>query len=134
MDWWRTSGGILRLLEFAEKHPGEIRADFRSQFGISFEEAGDTYSWVEAIYLFAALLKDPSSRSQAAHNDWKYPVSYEWMIISQLVDLTIAVNSKKGKAKPIEKPWKTEAKNKIGGSTLSREEVIRRLESMNNKE
>lgn len=67
-------------------------------------------------------------------NDWKYPVSYEWMIIAELVDLTMAVNSKNGKAKPIDRPWPVAGQQRIGKTQLSRDEVISRLEKMNPKE
>jgi hypothetical protein len=101
---------------------------------LSFEEAGLTYSWGEAAYLTAALMLKPDSMLQAAKNGWKYPATYEWMIIAELVDLTLKVNSKNGKAKPIDRPWPTGNNERIGKTDLPREEVIARLNRMNPKE
>lgn len=71
---------------------------------------------------------------QAAYNGWKYPVSFEWMVLADLIDLTIAVNSKNGKGKPIDRPWPKPNSSRIGKTNLSRDEVIAQLDRMNPKE
>lgn len=78
------------------------------------------------------LMKNPSSWLQAAHNRWKYPVSYDWMIVAELFDLTHKVNSKK--AKPLKRPWPDPNETKIGKTVHSREDVLRNLERMNRKD
>jgi len=134
VDWRSGSGGILWLLELAESYPNEIHADFRSRYHISFEDVGGEVSWREAIYLTNMLLMDPESWLQKSKNGWKHPASYEWMLLAELVDITIRANSKK-KTKPIQRPWPDENQSKIGGSTkLSKADVLNRLKKMNPKE
>jgi hypothetical protein len=122
-------GGILWLLEVGEKFPAEIRADFRSLYGLSFESVGKECSWVEGVHLTLMLLKNPESWLQAAHNDWKYPVSHEWMMLAELFDLTHKGLSKK--AKPLKRPWKSANENTIGKPTRSRAVIEARLGKMN---
>lgn len=81
-----------------------------------------------------ALFKDPSSRLQAAYSGWKNPATFEWMLLAETFDLLVKVNSKSGKAKPIERPWPRNDQQKIGNTTRSRDEVIAALERMNPKE
>lgn len=127
-------GGILRLLEIAEKHPDAIRADFRSRFHISWEDAGDKYTWREAVHLTNILFKDPNSWLCAERNEWKHPVSYEWMLIADQLDVLVAVNSQKGKAKRTPRPWNDDGGERIGKVKADQETVLRNLERMNKKE
>lgn len=134
MDRWRICGGILWLLEVAESHPQEIYADFRSLYNISFEDVGKTISWKEAIYLTSILLINPESWLQKAKNGWKHPASYEWMMLADLIDVTIRANSKK-KTKPVQRPWPDPNQSKIGGNKKqSRADVLKKLKRMNPKE
>lgn len=128
------SGGIVWLLKFGADHPSAIRADFRSRFGLSFDEAGTTYSWREAVYLVQALLGDTTSLSQSSLHGWKYPVTREWMMLTELYDLTVRIHSKGGKAKPVPRPWPDPEAKRVGVTTHSREDVIRNLERMNPEE
>lgn len=128
------TGGILRLLEIADEHPGAIRADFRSRFHISWEDAGDTYTWAEAIHLVSILLKDPTSWLAAEKNKWKHPASYEWMVLADQLDILIAVNSQKGKAKRTPRPWQDDGGERIGKVKANQETILRNLERMNKKE
>lgn len=128
------SGGIVWLLKFGSDHPSAIRADFRGRYGVSFDEAGLSYTWKEAVYLAQALLTDTSSLSQAALHGWKYPASREWMMLTELYDLTVRIHSKGGKAKPVPRPWPNQDAKRAGNSTHSREAVLRNLERMNPEE
>lgn len=115
-------------------HPSAIRADFRSRFGISFEDAGESYSWHEAIYLVQALLADTTSLLQASVRGWKYPVSREWMMLAELYDLDLRIHSRGGKAKPVPRPWPDPNKSRVGSATSSRKSILENLERMNPKE
>jgi hypothetical protein len=130
LDTGRTTGGIFRVLEFRENHPGALAYDFRTRFNLSAFEIGDTVSWLEAAYLISQLLQDPSSRLQAAVNKWKYPVTQEWIALIHIFDLLAMANSKK-KPKPHPTPWGDANRNKIGGGNLTRQQVIQQLERMN---
>lgn len=127
-------GGIVWLLKLGAEHPSAVRADFRSRYGLSFEEAGRSYSWHEAIYLIQALLNDTTSLLQASFRGWKYPVSREWMMLSELYDLTVKINSRGGKSKPVPRPWPDPNKKRVGDAKHSREAILKNLERMNHKE
>lgn len=129
MDRRRPIGGIFRLLEIRDNHPGEFAYDFRSRFNLSAWEIGKTVSYLEAIYLVSILVKEPSSRLQAALNKWKYPVSQEWIAITHLFDLFAMANSKK-KPKPHPTPWPDPNKTRIG-SARSNSYVLAALKHMN---
>jgi hypothetical protein len=80
------------------------------------------------------LLRDHSNWTTAVTNDWKFPVSREWLVLSHIYDLTAAINSGKGsKPKPYPNPF-NEAKTKSGKTDLSREEAIGVLQRMNPRE
>jgi hypothetical protein len=130
---WRFAGGILWLLELAESHPSEIRADFRSHFSFSFDDVGRGVTYFEALHLVRILLRDPASWLQAARSGWKNPTSSEWMLLAELFDLTHQVNSKK-KVKPIPRPWLKSNAVKSGKAAHSRSTVLKNLERMNPKE
>jgi hypothetical protein len=128
-------GGILRLLELTDAHPSEVRADFRSKFGISFDEVGGTVSWSEAAHLIAVLMRDPSSWLQAAANGWKYPVSREWELLAHQIDLTMQMNSSKAKKpKPLERPWSKKNVERMGRPAQDPRKVLELLDRMNPKE
>lgn len=133
MDRRNFCGGILWLLELAESHPSEIRADFRSRYNISWDDVGSTVSWLEALHLVNMLIRDPSSWVQASKNGWKYPVSNEWMLLAELFDLTHQVNSK-NKVKPLVRPWPDPNSKRVGNAKHSRADILRNLDRMNKKE
>lgn len=128
---WR--GGSLKLRELIEEHPAELAFDLRTRFGFGIEDIGETVSLREAALLVSVLLRDPSSWLQAAVNDWKFPVSTEWIVAAHTWDLLAAVNSK-NKPKPYPTPWPAEGQNKIGSSKQAPSHVLSFLERMNPKE
>jgi hypothetical protein len=117
----------------AAAHPSEIRADFRSRYSLSFDEVGNTVSWLEAVHLVAMLMRDSRSWLQAAVNNWSQPVSSEWQVLAHLLDSFIAANSKK-KQKPLKRPWPDPSETRVGNATRSPAEIRARLERMNPKE
>lgn len=135
MDSGSEPGGILKLRELIEEHPAEIAYDFRIKFGLSVEQISYTVSYGEAVMLVSMLLRDPSSWLQAAVNRWKYPVSPEWMVMANLFDLTMAVNSK-NKPKPMDRPWpKKNDGSRIGDTTtLSQDKIREILDDIRTKE
>lgn len=134
MDSGRSVGGILRLLELREAHPAEFAYDFRSRFRLSFEDIGDSVSYLEAVYLVSILLRDPSSWLQAARSEWDFPVSNEWMVAANSYDLLARVNSKQ-KPKPYPTPWPADGSKRIGSKRpQNKDDVLRVLERMNPKE
>lgn len=133
MDAGCAHGGIVRVLELAEAHPAEIRADFRTQYNCSFDDVGTSITWIEAIYLVSVLMRNPQSWLQAAHNGWKHPVDNNWMLLAELFDLTMRANSK-NKPKPLPRPWPDQNSERVGKTTHSRESILRNLERMNPKE
>lgn len=133
MDSRRSTGGILRLLELYYEYPVEFTYDFRSRFQLGFQDIGNDITYLEALHLVSALLRDYSAMLTAAMAKWDYPVSREWILLSQLYDLTAAAASKK-KPKPYPGPWPSEGSQRIGSRNQDRSSVIQRLKQMNPKE
>lgn len=100
------TGGIYWLRELIDKHPAEITADFRSRYHLSIEEAGETYSYKEAVYLTYMLLRDTSTWLFSVEHKWDYPASKEYLLDMATYDLLLAANSKR-KPKPLKRPYKT---------------------------
>lgn len=97
-----------------------MRFDFRSRFNLSWGDIPERVSWIEAMHLVSVLLRDPESWLCAAFNGWKHPVSREWMVLAEQVDLTIRLNKKKGTPfKPMPRPWPAEGSAKTGKTTLA---------------
>jgi hypothetical protein len=115
------------------EHPTEFAYDFRTRFGVSVFEIGQGITWLEATHLAAALLKDPTSWAQAAHNNWTHPVSFEWIALAHTYDLHTAVNSKR-KPKPYPTPWADKDSRKLGSKNQSREHVLKMLKRTDPKE
>ena len=129
-----ATGGILKLLELKADHPAEFAYDFRSKFGISSEAIGDSVSYLEACYLVAMLMRDPSSWIAAARFGWNYPTSREWIVLQDLYNLTMAANSPK-KPKPYPGPWETSKGKTVGKvGNHSQDKILARLEKKNPKE
>lgn len=100
-------GEIRGLVELVDEHPDELTYDFRERFGLSLAAAVDgTLTFDEAWALCVGLMKDPTSRTFAARAEWKYPMSREALILSDLIDITVGMNTRKGKKpKSYQRPW-----------------------------
>lgn len=134
MDSGCRRGGSLKVLEFLQDHPAEFAYDFRRKFNISIDDVGGSVSLRETVLLLAVLLREPDSWLQAVENQWKHPVSREWIVATHTFDLHAAVNSSK-KPKPYPAPWAGDGRKRIGSKNKqSRNDVLRRLEAMNPKE
>lgn len=133
MDPGCRRGGSIKVLELIQDHPAEFAYDFRRKFHLSIDDIGGSVSLRETVLLLAILVREPDSWLQAVLNDWKHPVSREWIVATHTFDLHAAVNSSK-RPKPYPTPWVGEGKKRIGSNKQSREDVLRRLEAMNPKE
>jgi hypothetical protein len=134
MDTRRTIGGICKLLDLIQEHPSELAYDFRSRFNLGIQDIGEVIPWIEGIRLTSVLLRDPSSWTQAAKNDWDYPVDRNWIVASQAYDLLAMVNSKK-KPKPYPTPWPDPSVNRLRPKhAQNRLQVLEKLRRMNPKE
>jgi hypothetical protein len=122
---------LLRLL--IAEHLTEVAYDFRTRFNLSAFEIGHSITWQEVTHLVSALMKDPSSWTQAARSGWKHPVSFEWMVLANTYDVHTLVNSKR-KPKPYPTPWADKNKSRIGATNQDRSHVEKMLERMNPKE
>lgn len=119
MDGGRP-GGILGLCRLLDEHRSEAAADFRAIYGVSL--------WgvpiVEAFHLTRQLMRDPSSRLQAAAAGWGHPVSREWIVLSDLFDLQHVSKSKR-KPKDYARPWDKQPARK--GTAMSIGELRAKL-------
>ncbi len=80
-------GGIVRLLDVVEEHRAALRFDFRDRFGLSLDDAGDGYTFGEAIDLTLELLDEQGTRSHAAVRGWSYPLSWSSQMLQHLVEI-----------------------------------------------
>ena len=133
MDAEGTTGGILKLRELIEEHTPEVAFDFRNKFGISYEEIGNSVSWLEAIYLVSVLPRDVSSCLYASQNEWTFAVSREWLVLKDTYELNAAIATRKV-PKPYPGPWQAKNENKLGASNQRRDDVLKKLTQMNPKE
>lgn len=65
--------------------------------------------------LLAMLMQDPSSLFHAKVAGWKYPVSLEWMRLTDLVDVQRQRAAGKKRVKPVERPWPDKSVVRKGG-------------------
>lgn len=99
-------GGIVRLLDVVEEHRAALRFDFRDRFGLSLDDAGDRYSFGEAIDLTLELLAEQGTRSHAAVRGWAYPLSLTDQWLQQMVEILGAVHrDTKKQPQPITFGW-----------------------------
>lgn len=134
MDSGSGSGGIFKLRELISEHEPALTYDFRTRFGLALSDIGYAVSLREAINLVSVLQVDPTSWLQASIHGWKHPVSFEWMLLAQLTDITLAVNSK-GKPTPMPRPWPSKDMTRIGGdATIPQSEIRKILDDMRPKE
>jgi hypothetical protein len=132
MDAGSRLGGSLKVRELIADHPAELAYDFRSRFGISYQEIGHSLTYLEAAYLISVLVRIPDSWLNASMQNWTHPVSNEWIVSAHTWDLLATVNSKK-KPKPYPTPWKSAGETNLGKRGQSRTEVIKKLNAMNNR-
>jgi len=126
LDGWRSTGGIIKVVELIDDHTAAFIYDFRSRFSLGLADLGESIPWVEVVYLVAVLLRDPTSWLQVSVNGWHHPVSYEWAAMVAQYDLHAQVNSKR-KPKPYPRPWSNT--NQAGGKGTVRvdaREILKR--------
>ena len=134
MDPGWPSGGICKLRELIAEHPAELAYDFRHRFNLGVKDIGHSITWLEAVQLVSVLLRDPSSWTQAARNNWDYPVDRNWIVASHAYDLLAMVNSKK-KPKPYPTPWPDANVNRLRpNKAQNRNQVLEKLRLMNPKD
>lgn len=120
-------GGIFGLLELIREHRGAVEYDLRQRFGLSLRDVGREVSLWEIARLVVIVRQDPSSAIAAAMEGWTHPVSREALILMDLFDLELTINSKR-KPKPHPgRPWTQdgptrERKGNVAGR--SRAEVV----------
>lgn len=90
---------------------------------------GKTYSYLEALYLTKALLKQPDSRLGAQLRDWEYPVTHQSMVLMDIFDLLHIVNSKK-KPKPYHRPYTLDNNTTRRGRAESKLTAIDKIRKM----
>lgn len=85
-------------------------------------------SWGEAVSLTRMLCQDPTSWVAAAIAGWDHPVSREALMLMDVYDLTVAINTdhKKSRPKPYPRPW-PDVSRKIAKSALTQEETLAAL-------
>lgn len=64
------------------------------------------------------MLNDPSSHTAAKIIGWERPVSLEWIVLADVLDVLVTVNSK-GKPKPYWRPWKRTGGTRHGRTNLA---------------
>jgi hypothetical protein len=64
--------------------------------------------------LLAMLLERPESSLHARFADWKYPVTREWMRLTDLADIQRQQGQKR-RVKPLERPWPDKSVVRKGG-------------------
>lgn len=124
MDWRKrySSGGILNLILDIKENEVELASDFRRFYNASIYDIGTEMLWREGIMLVYGLKQNTQSQLFAKTNKWKYPVSSEWLVLADLIDVLIAANTSKGKPKSYPRPFKVGSKN-VSGSKVSLQEA-----------
>ena len=82
--------------------------------------------------LISGLLTQTDSLLAARVSDWKFPVSREWIVLTDIYDAFANANFKK--PKPYPTPWVNKDTKKLGNSNQNRADVLKRLDKMNPKE
>lgn len=70
-------------------------------------DIGERVSYEEAVALVDILILEPESWLHARYYDWKHPSTRAAIVLSDIYDLTVAVNTgkKSQKPKPYPRPW-----------------------------
>lgn len=82
-----------------------MQYDFRHQFNLTICQIGAGVTYGEAKHLIEQLAADPSTHLCAELNGWIFPIGVQDLILADLVDITIKVNSGKKKPDPYPRPW-----------------------------
>lgn len=98
---------------------------------MSIQEIGHSVSYSEAMLLVMMLIRDQSSWTYAALAGWTSPATPEFVVLTEVWNLLAAVNSGKKKPKPYPTPWADANTKRLGKTRVSRDEAIRRLNTMN---
>jgi hypothetical protein len=64
--------------------------------------------------LVQMLMRNPESWLNAAVAEWEHPVTREWTVLAQILDVVHASKVKRAAFKPWPRPW-PDKKTKIGG-------------------
>jgi len=126
MDARGIPGGILWLFDLIERARPELSYDLRHFLQISINDLGHSVPYREAIDLIAMMRRNPTSFVHASEEGWSFPVSFEWIVLKHLFDLTAKVNSE-SEPPGYPAPWDNADKPK----PMSREAVEAALRKMN---
>ena len=91
----------LFLERVVREHEGALVYDLRR---INVDP--NTVDYEELFLLATYLMKDSTSWLAAEMSEWEYPVSGEWLILANIHDIHMAVNSKDKHTYP--RPWTKE--------------------------
>ena len=80
----------------------------------------------ELHHLVTYLLKDTTSWLAAEVSEWDYPVSGEWLILANIHDIHMAINSKEKTTYP--RPW---TKEKIVATRPDAREILKKAKEGN---
>ena len=108
------TGEIAQLAGVIREHRRELTADLRDFYSVSLYWVGSPALPVQELCdLIDDLMREPSSRLQAAVAGWDHRVTREWIALVDLYDLQHASKSKR-KPKPYPRPF-DKIKRRIGG-------------------
>jgi hypothetical protein len=118
------AGGIFTLVRLIGEHKTETVADLRALYGVSLWEVRIEELW----HLVQMLTRDPRSWFHAAVAGWEYPISREWMAVTDLYDMQLA-SKNRTKQKPYPRPF-SESKQRVGGRAKNRRRSIGDVEAI----
>lgn len=96
-------------------HKAEAVSDLRRFYHVSLWDVPLRELWL----LVHMLMRDPGSWLHAAVAGWDYPVSREWSVLVDLVDVQMASKSKR-KPKPYPRPFDAASTRRMGQSSVKR--------------
>jgi hypothetical protein len=85
-----------------------------------------TIPWSEFYYVIKMLTQDPESWLFAAMNNWKHPISREWVVLAATYDLLAQVNSGRKKPKPFPRPWPSSEGKKKGSVRADARNILQK--------
>lgn len=80
--------------------------------------------------LLAKLMERPDSLLHARVAEWKYPVSFEWMRLSDLVDVQRQRGAGRKKIKPVDRPWPDRKTVRKGGKGKNQRRTLAEVRSV----
>ena len=110
---WRNAGGIPELARRLKKHERALAYDCRTILHVSLFDI----ELRELFLLLPMLVREPTGWLHAELANWDRPSTYEWAALADLLDVTMAANSRK-RPKPVKRPW--DKANRIGGKKTIR--------------